>query len=391
MREFTGHHFLQVPGPSNVPETVLLAMARATIDHRGSEFQRLTKTVLEGFDALFDFKDPVVIYPSSGTGAWVAALINCLSPGDKVVGFETGHFATLWNRIAIELGLEVLFEEGDWRSAVDPNQLETILREDKSSSIKAVCIVHNETSTGVTSDIGAIRAAIDAAKHPALLLVDTISSLASIPYQHKDWEVDVTVGCSQKGLMLPPGIGLNIVSDKARVAAKSAKLPKAYWDWEAIIEANADGFFPFTPPTNLMHGLSVAQELLGDEGMAHVYARHARYGVATRAAVQAWGLEIVCQQPERHSNSLTAVLMPNGVNADEFRQVALQKFNISLGTGLGRLSKKAFRIGHLGDFNDLMLTGTLTGVEMALDLKGVGFQKGGVSAAMQCLQDDNVN
>ena len=391
MREFTGHHFLQVPGPSNVPETVLLAMARATIDHRGSEFQRLTKTVLEGFDALFDFKDPVVIYPSSGTGAWVAALINCLSPGDKVVGFETGHFAILWNRIAIELGLEVLFEEGDWRSAVDPNQLETILRDDKSSSIKAVCIVHNETSTGVTSDIGAIRAAIDAAKHPALLLVDTISSLASIPYQHKDWEVDVTVGGSQKGLMLPPGIGLNIVSDKARVAAKSAKLPKAYWDWEAIIEANADGFFPYTPPTNLMQGLSVAQELLGDEGMAQVYARHARYGVATRAAVQAWGLETVCQQPERHSNSLTAVLMPNGVNADEFRQVALQKFNISLGTGLGRLSKKAFRIGHLGDFNDLMLTGTLTGVEMALDLMGVGFQKGGVSAAMQCLQDDNVN
>lgn len=391
MREFTGHHFLQVPGPSNVPETVLLAMARATIDHRGSEFQRLTKTVLEGFDALFDFKDPVVIYPSSGTGAWVAALINCLSPGDKVVGFETGHFATLWNRIAIELGLEVLFEKGDWRSAVDPNRLETILRDDNSSSIKAVCIVHNETSTGVTSDIGAIRAAIDAAKHPALLLVDTISSLASIPYQHKDWEVDVTVGCSQKGLMLPPGIGLNIVSDKARVAAKSAKLPKAYWDWEAIIEANADGFFPYTPPTNLMQGLSVAQELLGDEGMAQVYARHARYGVATRAAVQAWGLETVCQQPERHSNSLTAVLMPNGVNADEFRQVALQKFNISLGTGLGRLSKKAFRIGHLGDFNDLMLTGTLTGVEMALDLMGVGFQKGGVSAAMQCLQDDNVN
>ena len=391
MREFTGHHFLQVPGPSNVPETVLLAMARATIDHRGSEFQRLTKTVLEAFDALFEFKDPVVIYPSSGTGAWVAALINCLSPGDKVVGFETGHFATLWNRIAIELGLEVLFEKGDWRSAVDPNRLETILRDDKSSSIKAVCIVHNETSTGVTSDIGAIRAAIDAAKHPALLLVDTISSLASIPYQHKDWKVDVTVGGSQKGLMLPPGIGLNIVSDKARVAAKSAKLPKAYWDWEAIIEANADGFFPYTPPTNLMHGLSVAQELLGDEGMAHVYARHARYGVATRAAVQAWGLETVCQQPDRHSNSLTAVLMPNGVNADEFRQVALQKFNISLGTGLGRLSKKAFRIGHLGDFNDLMLTGTLTGVEMALDLMGVGFQKGGVSAAMQCLQDDNVN
>jgi len=390
MREFTGHHFLQVPGPSNVPETVLLAMARATIDHRGSEFQRLTKTVLEGFDGLFEFKDPVVIYPSSGTGAWVAALINCLSPGDKVVGFETGYFATLWNRIAIELGLEVLFEAGDWRSAVDPNQLETILRDDKSSSIKAVCIVHNETSTGVTSDIGAVRAAIDAADHPTLLLVDTISSLASIPYQHKDWKVDVTVGGSQKGLMLPPGIGLNIVSDKARIAAKTAKLPKAYWDWEAIIDANADGYFPYTPPTNLMYGLSMAQQLLRDEGMAQVYARHARYGVATRAAVQAWGLETVCQQPDRHSNSLTAVLVPNGVDADELRQVALQKFNISLGTGLGKLSKKAFRIGHLGDFNDLMLTGTLTGVEMALDIMDVEFQKGGVSVAMQYLQEDHL-
>ena len=388
MRELTGQHFLQVPGPSNVPETVLLALARATIDHRGPEFQILTKTILDGFEKLFNFNDPVVIYPSSGTGAWVAALINCLSPGDKVLAFETGHFAELWKVIALELGLEVVFERGDWRSSVDPNRLETILKEDGSTTIKAVCIVHNETSTGVTTDIEDIRKAIDAADHPALLLVDTISSLASIPYNHKNWAVDVTIGCSQKGLMLPAGLGLNIVSDKARAAAKSAKLPKAYWDWEAVIEANANGFFPYTPPTNLMYGLAEAQNLLGEEGMPNVYARHAKHGAATRAAVQAWGFETVCREPNCHSNSLTALNMPDGVNADEIRRVALQNFNVSLGTGLGRLSKKAFRIGHLGDFNDVMLTGTLTGIEMALDLSGVEFQKGGVVAAMKYLQKD---
>ena len=388
MRELTGRHFLQVPGPSNVPETVLLAIARATIDHRGPEFQALTKIVLDGFESLFDFGDPVVIYPSSGTGAWVAALVNCLSPGDKVLAFETGHFATLWKDIAEELGLEVAFEPGDWRSAVDPGQLESILKDDTSTSIKAVCIVHNETSTAVTSDIGLIRQAMDAVNHPALLLVDTVSSLASLPYRHKDWGIDVTIGGSQKGLMLPPGLGINVVSDKAREAAKSASLPKAYWDWEAIIGANANGYFPYTPPTNLMYGLAEAQRLLSDEGMAQVYARHARHGAATRAAVQAWGLETVCRQADRHSNSLTALLVSDGVDADEIRRVALQNFNVSLGTGLGKLSKKAFRIGHLGDFNDLMLTGTLTGVEMALDLSGVEFQKGGVAAAMNHLQGE---
>ena len=388
MRELTGRHFLQVPGPSNVPETVLLAIARATIDHRGPEFQALTKIVLDGFESLFDFGDPVVIYPSSGTGAWVAALVNCLSPGDKVLAFETGHFATLWKDIAEELGLEVAFEPGDWRSAVDPGQLEAILKDDTSTSIKAVCIVHNETSTAVTSDIGLIRQAMDAVNHPALLLVDTVSSLASLPYRHKDWGIDVTIGGSQKGLMLPPGLGINVVSDKAREAAKSASLPKAYWDWEAIIGANANGYFPYTPPTNLMYGLAEAQRLLSDEGMAQVYARHARHGAATRAAVQAWGLETVCRQADRHSNSLTALLVSDGVDADEIRRVALQNFNVSLGTGLGKLSKKAFRIGHLGDFNDLMLTGTLTGVEMALDLSGVEFQKGGVAAAMNHLQGE---
>jgi alanine-glyoxylate transaminase/serine-glyoxylate transaminase/serine-pyruvate transaminase len=388
MRELTGRHFLQVPGPSNVPETVLLAMARATIDHRGPEFKALTKTILDGFQSLFGFGDPVVMYPSSGTGAWVAALINCLSPGDKVLAFETGHFASLWKSIAEELGLEVAFEPGDWRSAVEPDRLEAILKEDAANKIKAVCVVHNETSTAVTSDIGAIRQAMDAANHPALLLVDTISSLGSIPYDHKNWGVDVTVGGSQKGLMLPPGLGLNVVSEKALDAAKTATSPKAYWDWEAIIGANANGFFPYTPPTNLMFGLAEAQSLLSDEGMTQVYARHARHGTATRAAVQAWGLETVCRQPERHSDSLTALLMPDGVDADEVRRVALTNFNVSLGTGLGKLAKKAFRIGHLGDFNDLMLTGTLTGVEMALEMAGVDFQKDGVRAAMQHLQAD---
>ena len=389
MKKLTGHHFLQVPGPSNVPETVLLAMARATIDHRGPEFQVLTKAILNGFESLFDFQDPVVMYPSSGTGAWVAALINCLSPGEKVLAFETGQFATLWKVIALELGLDVMFEQGDWRSAVDPDRLETILKEDTSANIKAVCIVHNETSTAVTSDIGSIRQAMDAANHPALLLVDTVSSLASLPYHHKEWGVDVTIGGSQKGLMLPPGLGLNVVSNKARKAAKSASLPKAYWNWEAIIDANDNGFFPYTPPTNLLYGLAEAQKLLFDEGMTQVYARHARYGVATRAAAQAWGLETVCRQPENHSNSLTALLLPDGVDADEVRRLALEKFNISLGTGLGKLSKKAFRIGHMGDFNDLMLTGTLTGVEMALNLSGVEFQKGGVAVAMKYLQENH--
>jgi alanine-glyoxylate transaminase/serine-glyoxylate transaminase/serine-pyruvate transaminase len=271
---------------------------------------------------------------------------------------------------------------------VEPDRLEAILKEDAQNKIKAVCVVHNETSTAVTSDIGAIRQAIDAANHPALLLVDTISSLGSIPYDHKNWGVDVTVGGSQKGLMLPPGLGLNVVSEKALDAAKTATSPKAYWDWQAIIGANANGFFPYTPPTNLMFGLAEAQSLLGDEGIAQVYARHARHGAATRAAVQAWGLETVCRQPERHSDSLTALLMPDGVDADEVRRVALTNFNVSLGTGLGKLAKKAFRIGHLGDFNDLMLTGTLSGVEMALDMAGVDFQKDGVRAAMKHLQAD---
>lgn len=387
MRKHTGRHFLQVPGPSTVPESVLLAIARATIDHRGPDFQVLTRNILDGFEDLFEFHDPVVLYPSSGTGAWVAALVNCLSPGDKLIAFETGHFSTLWKEIAAELGLDVNFEPGDWRSPVDPNRLEDILRRDHSQRIKAVCVVHNETSTAVTSDIPAVRQAMDSANHPALLLVDTISSLASLPYEHKKWRVDVTVGGSQKGLMLPPGIGLNIVSDKAREAARSATLPKAYWDWESVISQNHNGFFPYTPPTNLMFGLAEALMLLNAEGIANVYKRHARHGKATRTAVQAWGLETVGIYPDHHSNSLTAIMMPEGIDADEIRKIALERFNVSLGTGLGKLSKKIFRIGHLGDFNDLMLTATLSGVEMAMDIGGVNFQKGGVAAAMNDLQN----
>lgn len=386
MRKHTGRHFLQVPGPSTVPESVLLAVARSTIDHRGPEFQELTGTILAGFENLFEFNDPVVLFPSSGTGAWVAAMINCLSPGDKLIAFETGHFSTLWKGIASQLGLDVNFEPGDWRSPVDPNRVEDILRQDHSQEIKAVCVVHNETSTAVTSDVSAVRQAIDSANHPALFLVDTISSLASLPYEHKNWGVDVTVGGSQKGLMLPPGIGLNIVSDKAREAAKTSTLPKAYWDWDPIINLNANGFFPYTPPTNLMYGLAEALKLLSDEGMANVYERHARHGRATRAAVQAWGLELVGAYPERHSDVLSAIRMPDGIDADEIRRIALENFNVSLGTGLGKLTKKVFRIGHLGDFNDLMLTATLSGVEMALDIGGVNFQKGGVTAAMNDLK-----
>jgi len=388
MTRKAGRHFLQVPGPSNVPEAVLLAMARATIDHRGPDFQTLTAKVLAGFERIFGFSDPVVIYPSSGTGAWVAALANCLSTGDRVLAFETGHFATLWQTIATELGLEVQFEEGDWRSAVAPDRLEAILRADDDRRIKAVCIVHNETSTGVTSDVGAARAAMDAADHPALLLVDTISSLGSIPYDHQAAGVDVTIGCSQKGLMLPPGIGFNVVSQKARDAAKGASLPKAYWDWEGIIAANRNGVFPYTPATHLLYGLDQALSLLEAEGMDTVYRRHHRHGSASRAALQAWGLENVGRDPARRSDALTAVMLPNGHNADTVRAIALRDFDLSLGTGLGKLSGRIFRIGHLGDFNDLMLLGTLNGVEIALDKAAVPIQKGGVAAAAALLSEE---
>jgi alanine-glyoxylate transaminase/serine-glyoxylate transaminase/serine-pyruvate transaminase len=381
----SGRHFLQIPGPSNVPDRVLRAMARPTIDHRGPEFGQLGREVLEGLKDIFKTSSRIVIYPSSGTGAWEASLVNTLSPGDSVLMFETGQFAVLWSEVARKIGLEVRWVEGDWRGGVDPAKVEQILAEDSERRIKAVAVVHNETSTGVTSRIPEIRRAMDRAGHPALLLVDTISSLASIDYRHDEWGVDVTVAGSQKGLMLPPGLGFNAISEKAVAASKSARMPKSYWDWQPMFANNQNGFFPYTPATNLLYGLREALAMLREEGLENVFARHARHGEAARRAVQAWGLEVVCRNPAEYSGVLTAVILPAGHNADEFRRVVLERFNMSLGNGLGKLQGRVFRIGHLGDFNDLMLAGTLCGVEMGLELAGVPHQKGGVAAAMEYL------
>ena len=385
MAATSGRHFLQIPGPTNVPERVLRTMARPTIDHRGPEFARLAREILEGLRPVFQTAGPVVIYPSSGTGAWEAALVNTLSPGDRVLMFETGHFATLWRDMAARLGLEVDFVPGDWRRGVDPAAVEAKLAEDRGHAIRAVAIVHNETSTGVTSRVAAVRRGLDGAGHPALLLVDTISSLGCMDYRHDAWGVDVTVACSQKGLMLPPGLGLHAVSEKALAASRSARLPRSYWDWTPMLQDNRAGFFPYTPATNLLYGLREAVRMLLEEGLEHVFARHARHAEATRRAVDAWGLELVCRNPEEHSSSLTAVMVPDGHDADALRRCILDRFDLSLGTGLGKLRGKAFRIGHLGDFNDLMLAGTLSGVEMGLALAGVPFKKGGVAAALDYL------
>ena len=381
-----GRHFLQIPGPTNVPDSVLRAIDYPTIDHRGPEFAALGKKVLAEIRQVFQTKQPVIIYSSSGTGAWEAALSNALSPGDAVLMVETGHFAALWKKMAENLGLRPEFIAGDWRSGVDAGLIEARLRDDKAQSIKAVCVVHNETSTGATSNIPAVRRAIDAAKHPALLIVDTISSLGSIDYRHDEWGVDVTVAGSQKGLMLPPGLGFNAVSDNAIAAAKHSKFPRSYWRWDEIIESNKTGYWPYTPSTNLLYGLSAALDQLLAEGLPNVFARHRRHGDATRAAVRAWGLEILCRNPAEYSDSLTAVLMPDGHDADALRALILQKFNMSLGTGLAKLKCKVFRIGHLGDFNDLTLMGTLAGVEMGLALAGVPHRAGGVQAAMEVLR-----
>jgi len=381
----SGRHFLQIPGPTDVPDRVLRAMARPTIDHRGPEFAKLTHELLNGLKQIFKTSGPVAIYPSSGTGAWEASLVNTLSPGDKVLMFETGYFATLWRNMAVKLGLDVDFVPGDWRHGVDPAMVEEKLIEDKKQNIKAVIMVHNETSTGATSRVAGVRTAIDRAGHPALFLVDTISSLGSIDYRHDEWRVDVTVGCSQKGLMLPPGLGLNAISDKALKASKSARLPKSYWDWGPMINENQSGFFPYTPSTNLLYGLRESLAMLVEEGLENVFARHRRLAESTRRAVRAWGLEILCRNPEEYSDSLTAVLMPNGYNADELREIILKKFNMSLGTGLGKLKGKILRIGHLGDFNELMLAGTLSGIEMGLALANVPFSKGGVTEALDYL------
>jgi alanine-glyoxylate transaminase/serine-glyoxylate transaminase/serine-pyruvate transaminase len=380
-----GRHFLQIPGPTNVPDRVLRAVDQAVIDHRGPEFAKLGAAVLEGLKAIFQTSDPVVIYPASGTGAWEAALVNTLSPGDRVLMFETGHFAALWRQLAERLSLTVDFVPGDWRHGVSAAQLEARLAEDKHREIKAVCCVHNETSTGVTSDISAVRRAMDAAAHPALLLVDTISSLASMDYRHDEWGVDVTVAGSQKGLMLPPGLSFNAISGKALKASQSAALSRSYWRWDEMLGPNQSGYFPYTPATNLLYGLREAIAILQEEGLENVFARHAAQARATRAAVRAWGLEILCANPAEYSSSLTAVVMPGGHDADAFRRIILDRFDMSLGAGLGKLKGLVFRIGHLGSFNDLMLAGTLSGIEMGLTLAGVPHRRGGVQAAFDSL------
>jgi alanine-glyoxylate transaminase/serine-glyoxylate transaminase/serine-pyruvate transaminase len=381
----SGRHFLQIPGPTNVPDRVLRAMDMPTRDHRGPDFPELTREILDGLKAVFKTSADVVIYPSSGTGAWEAALVNTLSPGDRVLMFETGQFATLWRGIATDLGLEVEFVPGDWRRGVEPAAVEARLAEDSGQAIKAVAVVHNETSTGVTSRIGEIRRAIDAAGHPALLLVDTISSLGSIDYRHDEWGVDVTVAGSQKGLMLPPGLSFNAISARALAAAETSTLPAAYWRWQPMLDNNARGFFPYTPATNLLYALREALAMLHEEGLEQVFARHRRHGEATRRAVRAWGLEILCANPEEYSDALTAVLLPEGHDADGLRELILERHNMSLGTGLGKLQGRVFRIGHLGDFNDLMLAGTLCGVEMGLIASGIPFTRGGVDAALAFL------
>ena len=383
----SGPHFLQIPGPTNVPERILRAMAKPTIDHRGPEFGRLGLEVLHGLRSVFKTAGNIVIFPASGTGAWEAALVNTLSPGDHVLMFETGQFATLWREMAVKLGLEVQLVAGDWRHGVDSETVATILAEDRSHRIQAVAMVHNETSTGVTSSVASVRKAMDRSGHPALLLVDTISSLASIDYRHDEWGVDVTVAGSQKGLMLPPGISFNAISEKALAASKSARSLKSYWDWQPMLANNQKGYFPFTPATNMLFGLREALRMLEEEGLTNVFARHSRHGEATRRAVRAWGLEIVCLNPDEYSASLTAVLLPSGHNADQFRKIILDRFNMSLGNGLGKLQGKVFRIGHLGHFNDLMLMGTLSGVEMGLTLAGIPHSNNGVPAALNYLTE----
>jgi alanine-glyoxylate transaminase/serine-glyoxylate transaminase/serine-pyruvate transaminase len=387
MSYVSGRQFVQIPGPTNVPERVLRAMAKPTIDHRSPEFGRLGAEVLAGLKEVFQTSGRVIVFPSSGTGAWEAALVNTLSPGDKVLMFDIGQFASGWREMAVRFGVNVDFVPGDWRHGVDPEIVEARLSEDRNHQIKAVCVVHNETSTGVTSRVAAVRDAMNRTKHPALLLVDTISSLASIDYRHDEWEVDVTVCGSQKGLMLPPGLGFNAVSEKALAASQSAKIAKSYWDWQAMLQHNKSGFFPYTPATNLLYGLREALEMLREEGFQNVFARHQRHGEATRRAVRAWGLEILCLDPREYSGSVTAVLVPAGYSADELRKAILEQFNMPLGAGLGKLQGKVFRIGHLGDFNDLMLAGTLSGVEMGLEVAGVPHSKGGVAAALSHLTE----
>lgn len=386
----SGRHFLMIPGPSPVPDRILKAMAMPVLDHRGPEFQKLGHRVLDGIRTIFKTKGHVFIYPASGTGAWEAALVNTMSPGDHVLMYETGHFATLWKSMAIKLGVVPEFIASDWCGGADAGAIEARLRADAGHAIKAVCVVHNETSTGATSDIAAIRRAIDAAKHPALLMVDSISGLASAPYEHDAWGVDVTVSGSQKGLMLPPGVSFNAVSEKALAVSKSASLPKSFWSWDEMIAPNKNGFFPYTPATNLLYALAEAIDMLHEEGLERVFARHARHGEAVRRAVRAWGLATQCTDARCHSPVLTGVVLPDGHNADTYRRIVLDRFDMSLGAGLGRIAGKMFRIGHLGDTNDLTVLGTLAGCEMGLGLAGVPHKSGGVTAAMAYLAETAV-
>lgn len=381
----TGRHFLQIPGPTSVPDRVLRAIDMPVIDHRGPEFATLGKEVLAAIKTVFKTVNPVIIYPASGTGAWEAALVNTLSPGDKVLMFETGQFATLWCGLAKRYELDIELVPGDWRNGVDPAAVEEHLRADTGHTIKAVCAVHNETSTGVASRIKSVRDAIDATGHPALFMVDTISSLGSIDYRHDEWNVDVTVGGSQKGLMLPPGLSFTALSDKALMASEQNTMLRSYWSWDEMLKSNETGFFPYTPATNLLYGLKEAITMLHEEGLDNVFARHTRHGEATRRAVRAWGLDILAVNPEEYSGVLTAVMMPDGHDADAFRKLVLEKFDMSLGTGLGKFAGKVFRIGHLGHFNDLTLAGTLAGVEMGLRLSGLHNARGGVDAALEYL------
>lgn len=380
-----GRHFLQIPGPSAVPDRILSAISQQTIDHRGPAFAKVGLRALEGMKTIFKTDEHVFIFPASGTGAWEAALVNTLSPGDHVLMYETGHFATLWKKLAEKLGLKAEFIEGDWRGGADPERIEARLAEDKGHEIKAVCVVHNETSTGSVSPIAEVRKAIDRANHPALFMVDTISGLASLEYKHDEWGVDVTVSGSQKGLMLPPGLSFNAASAKALAANKTAKLQRSYWDWADMLGPNKTGYFPYTPATNMLYGLNEAIDMLHEEGLENVFERHARHGAATRAAVRTWGLEVLCATQGQESGVLTAVKMPEGESADAFRATTLEHFDISLGNGLSKVADKVFRIGHLGDFNDLMLVGTLAGVEMGLKKAGVPHEAGGVQAAMKLL------
>jgi alanine-glyoxylate transaminase/serine-glyoxylate transaminase/serine-pyruvate transaminase len=377
-----GRHFLQIPGPTPLPDRVLRAMDAPIIDHRGPEFQKLARRILDGIKTIFKTTNPVVIWTATGTGAWEAALVNTLSAGDRIVMVETGHFATLWKNMAAKLGLKPEFIPTDWRTGADPAAIEAVLREDRGHEIKAVCILHNETATGCMSSIPQIRQAIDRAGHPALLMVDTISSLASTDYRHDEWGVDITIGGAQKGLMLPPGMSFNAVSDRAIAASEKSNLPKSFWSWEDMFRMNRQGFFPYTPATNMLQGLAVAIDMLHEEGLDNVFARHDRLAEATRRAVRAWGLEILCRDPQYYSPTVTAVLLPEGHNADQFRDLALEHFNISYGASFGPFAGKYFRIGHLGDTNDLTIMGALAGTEMALALAGVPFKKGGVQAAM---------